>query len=89
MRKPYRVENTVETISHISRIGEVAILVRYERLVFSEIQFLAQFLNHFYRRIVKRYVTFACFTFQLTNLYLEFTDVIQAISNVYFLYATL
>ena len=61
----------------------------YERLVFSEIHFLAQAVYHFYRRIVERYVSLARFAFQFADFNFEFGDVIQTISDVHFLYATL
>ena len=89
MRKPNRVEDSVEAISHIAWVGEVSVLVRDERLVFSEIHFHAQAVYHFYRRIVERYVSLARFAFQFADFNFEFGDVIQTISDVHFLYATL
>ena len=67
MWKPYRVEDSVEAISHIAWIGKVAVLVRYQGLVLTEIHFFTQFLYHLYRRVIKRYVTLARFAFQLAD----------------------
>ena len=85
----YRVEYAVEPISHIAWIGKVAVLVRYQGLVLTEIHFFTQSLYHLYRRIIERYISLTCFAFQLADFNLELGDVLKTVSDMDFLHSAL
>ena len=89
MRKPYRVEDTVEAVSHISRICEAAVLVRYQGIVLAEIYFLAQASYHFYCRIIERNVTLTRLALQLADLDFKLGYIFQPISYMNFFHTSL
>ena len=64
--------------------NEIAVFVRYERFVLTEIHFLAQALYHLYRRVVERHIALACFAFQFADFDFELGDVFQTIADMNF-----
>ena len=89
MLHPDGIEYSIEPIAHIAWVREVAVLVRYQRSILTEIHFLAQVLYHFYRSIIERHISFTRLAFQLSDLDFELRNVLQAIADVYFFYTTL